>query len=177
MQTFLPYPSFADSAACLDRARLGRQRVEAWQILGILSKASVEPVYGHSAATKPVPWSHHPVVLQWVGSEYWLAQYGRTICEEWVKRGYKDTMLDCFIKILPDLDQSNLPPWLFSKSYHLSHQSNLVRKDIDFYGPKFPGVSPLLPYIWPVTIASLRQAEKKTSTKAAGISLALSKGY
>ncbi len=33
MQTFLPYDSYADSAAVLDRARLGKQRVEAKQIL------------------------------------------------------------------------------------------------------------------------------------------------
>jgi len=36
MQTFLPYASFAKSAACLDNRRLGKQRVEAMQILKIL---------------------------------------------------------------------------------------------------------------------------------------------
>ena len=33
---------------------------------------------------------------------------------------------------------------------HLSHQSNLVRKDREFYAPLFPGVPDDLPYIWPV---------------------------
>ena len=32
MQTFLPSPRFAESARCLDSARLGKQRVEAKQI-------------------------------------------------------------------------------------------------------------------------------------------------
>ena len=31
MQTFLPLPTFAASAQCLDRARLGKQRVETLQ--------------------------------------------------------------------------------------------------------------------------------------------------
>ena len=33
MQTFLPYPDFKQSAACLDYRRLGKQRVEGVQIL------------------------------------------------------------------------------------------------------------------------------------------------
>ncbi len=36
MQTFLPYPDFARSAAVLDPARLGKQRVETLQILRAL---------------------------------------------------------------------------------------------------------------------------------------------
>ena len=35
MQTFLPYPDFVKSAQCLDYRRLGKQRVEAKQILEI----------------------------------------------------------------------------------------------------------------------------------------------
>ncbi|WP_407659745.1 pyrimidine dimer DNA glycosylase/endonuclease V, partial [Kineococcus indalonis] len=33
MQTFLPYPGFARSAAVLDAPRLGKQRVETLQVL------------------------------------------------------------------------------------------------------------------------------------------------
>jgi hypothetical protein len=33
VQTFLPYADFAESARVLDRARLGKQRVEALQVL------------------------------------------------------------------------------------------------------------------------------------------------
>jgi len=42
MQTFLPFPDFQQSAAVLDRARLGKQRVEALQTL----RALVIPEYG-----------------------------------------------------------------------------------------------------------------------------------
>lgn len=40
MQTFLPYKSFVKSAACLDMRRLGKQRVEAKQILMALTGES-----------------------------------------------------------------------------------------------------------------------------------------
>jgi hypothetical protein len=42
-----------------------------------------------------------------------------------------------------------LPPWLGDPDFHLSHQSALVRKDPDFYGPLFPGVPDDLEYVWP----------------------------
>ena len=36
MQTFLPYKSFERSVQVLDNKRLGKQRVEAFQILNVL---------------------------------------------------------------------------------------------------------------------------------------------
>lgn len=36
MQTFIPYTSYDDIANVLDRQRLGKQRVEAYQILKVL---------------------------------------------------------------------------------------------------------------------------------------------
>ncbi|TMR24154.1 hypothetical protein ETD86_05390 [Nonomuraea turkmeniaca] len=56
MQTFLPYPDFAASAAVLDPLRLDKQRVEALQILRALTVSE----YG---------WRHHPVVKMWAGYE------------------------------------------------------------------------------------------------------------
>ena len=49
MQTFLPYSDFQQSAAVLDRVRLGKQRVEALQTL----RALVIPEYG---------WQSHPAI-------------------------------------------------------------------------------------------------------------------
>ena len=37
MQTFLPYADFEKSAQCLDYKRLGKQRVEAFQVYKIVS--------------------------------------------------------------------------------------------------------------------------------------------
>ena len=74
MQTFLPYSDYDQSAAVLDYRRLGKQRVEAKQIMFALS----DPNYG---------WQNHPAVRMWRGHEYQLAQYGIAICYEWRKRG------------------------------------------------------------------------------------------
>ena len=49
MQTFLPYKSFKDSFKVLDYRRLGKQRVEAYQILNVLL-----------GRTKTKGWSNHP---------------------------------------------------------------------------------------------------------------------
>jgi len=54
MQTFLPQISFKESAECLDNRRLGKQRVEAMQIM----KALLLPEYG---------WKNHPAVKMWKG--------------------------------------------------------------------------------------------------------------
>jgi hypothetical protein len=46
VQTFLPYADLAESAAALDDRRLGRQRVEALQVLRALTRS-------------PYGWEHH----------------------------------------------------------------------------------------------------------------------
>ena len=56
MQTFLPYPDIEKSLECLDRLRLGKQRVEAYQILNILLNR-----------TKTKEWRNHPAVKMWEG--------------------------------------------------------------------------------------------------------------
>ena len=52
MQTFLPYADFVKTAKCLDYRRLGKQRIEAFQILNILE-----------GKTTKAGWKHHPAVL------------------------------------------------------------------------------------------------------------------
>lgn len=133
MQTFLPFPSFEASAKVLDTKRLGKQRVEAEQIL----KAQLDPDYG---------WQAHPAVKMWRGHLNALIAYRNTMIEEWVRRGYNNTML-----ILPCDPVYTLPSWVGDPEVHLSHQSNLIRKFPDHYAPLFPGVSPELPYKWPIS--------------------------
>lgn len=143
MQTFLPEPIFAKSAAVLDRPRLGKQRVETMQIMTALLSG-----LGESG------WQHHPAVKMWRGYEWTLLQYQQIICAEWKRRGYIDTCWyktrDFFVertnRRLPD----KTPPWLGDKDFHISHQSNLVRKDPEHYRQYYPDVPDDLPYIWPV---------------------------
>lgn len=141
MQTFLPYPSFSMSAMVLDRQRLGKQRVEAVQILNTL--------LGFSDA-----WENHPAVRMWAGYESALVSYGYAVCDEWRGRGYQDNMWSKF-KEFSNIIRSatcTLPDWMGNKEFHLSHQSNLVRKWPEYYGLLFPGVPNNLPYVWPSKI-------------------------
>jgi hypothetical protein len=140
MQTFLPYPDFAQSAACLDNKRLGKQRVECLQILKALS----DPSYG---------WQNHPAVKMWHKHDYHLMGYGIAICDEWIKRGFNDTCRDKITNIAagldPDFEQPR-PLWLGNQDFHASHRSNLIRKDPVHYG-QFGWTEPNnLPYVWPV---------------------------
>lgn len=136
MQTFLPYPNFQLSAECLDNKRLGKQRVEAWQILRALR-----------GETKG--WVNHPATVMWRGHEQSLILYGLVISEEWRKRGFQDVMYDRFAEELTD-EHAPLPWWYGFKPLHLSHRSNLVRKDPNYYTKQFDfEITPTdLPYVW-----------------------------
>lgn len=133
MQTFLPVPSAIRTARLLDRQRLGKQRVEALQILRVLQGQS------HG-------WAHHPVVRMWRGYEPALAAYGRAMCHEWLRRGYVDNCRSAFAAAEGCVI---LPPWWGNDAFHQSHQSNLVRKFPEHYRAFFPDVPDNLPYVWP----------------------------
>jgi hypothetical protein len=93
MQTFLPFPGFADCAASLEPRRLGKQRVEVLQIV----RAGVATVRSQAE----------------------LARLGL------------------------------LPPWLGDEALHRSHRAALLRKDPDWYGPRFPDAPDDTDYLWP----------------------------
>lgn len=150
MQTFLPYPDFAQSAACLDNRRLGKQRVECLQILRALS----DPTYG---------WQNHPAVKMWnsIAGKAHLLLYGMAVCDEWIKRGFKDTCQQKMIDVskgrtpphtmfIQPIDQAYEVTWLGNPAFHASHRSNLLRKDPVHYG-QFGWTEPNnLPYVWPI---------------------------
>jgi hypothetical protein len=85
-----------------------------------------------------------------------------TCCEVWTETGRADT---CASTLSQDLSTAGvglvrtqaelaaagaLPRWLGDPDFHRSHQSSLLRKDPEHYGPMFPGVPDDLPYVWPV---------------------------
>ena len=133
MQTFLPYNNFQKSVECLDYKRLGKQRVEAMQILNILLSNK-----------KTGGWVNHPAVKMWRGYENALALYMNTCIIEWIKRGYNNTM-----KIFVVFEgEVKYPGWFGDLNFHASHRSNLLRKDHKYYS-KFGWVEPTdLPYVW-----------------------------
>lgn len=141
MQTFLPYPSFVESAAVLDPVRLGKQRVETLQLL----RANTIPDYG---------WRHHPAAKMWAGRLPALVAYGLAITDAWTALGHADTVRLQLLEFAPDVDgvrQERLDPprWLGEPDFHLAHRSNLVRKDPGHYRPLFGDIPDDLPYIWP----------------------------
>ena len=150
MQTFLPYPDFPASARALDQRRLGKQRVEAIQVLRGLTR----PDYG---------WRNHPAVRMWAGYEEALTRYGLDVCTVWCAAGRADT---CAATLAADLAATcgieqvrsqqelavagELPPWLRRTDLHLSHRSSLIRKDPAHYRPIFGDDIPAdLEYVWP----------------------------
>jgi hypothetical protein len=165
MQTFLPYPDFGRSAGVLDPKRLGKQRVEVLQIV----RALTVPCYA---------WKSHPAVLMWKGHEEALAAYGQAIIRAWTALGFADT---CEATIRADLRKAGhrvrprsqvtlaaageLPDWLGDEALHRSHQSSLVRKDPDWYRPKFPDVPEDLAYVWPVRSPKVLEREARRASR------------
>lgn len=146
MQTFVPHGThFHETARALDYRRLGKQRVETKQILMALR--------GESKG-----WVNHPAVKMWKGYEPALALYGAIMCREWKRRGYVDNLLSYFNRLLAEYlergDNLVMPPWLYDEAVVLSHRSNLIRKDADFYGWQWPDVPNDLGYVWPVVVAA-----------------------
>lgn len=170
MQTFLPYASYAQSAEVLDTRRLGKQRVEVYQIMRALG--------GDSKG-----WSNHPATKMWSGYETALTLYGVAICDAWIAHGFKDTCtgkilataehhgwltpsmeahvgqtlaLDGnrygFLQLIAELNDERVeyPHWTHDMAFHVSHQSNLVRKDPAHYRRFFRVVPDCIPYVWPV---------------------------
>jgi hypothetical protein len=133
MQTFLPYADLQESVRVLDYRRLGKQRVETFQVLNILLDRT--PTKG---------WRNHPVTVMWTGYESALQLYQNYTIQEWISRGYKNTML------LEDFDMNSvvMPHWFGLEEFHRSHRSNLLRKDYEYYSQYFDE-DPNLPYYWP----------------------------
>jgi len=138
MQTFLPYPSFYESLKVLDNKRLGKQRLEAMQLVNSTLKLEVDP-------NAKIGWANHPARTMWRGYLDALKLYHNLSINEWVSRGFNNTMK------LYDLPSTvTLPPWIGRDDVHASHRSNLIRKDPIWYG-KFGWSEPsTLEYVWPV---------------------------
>lgn len=163
MQTFVPLPGFAATAAVLDPRRLGKQRVEVLQVLRALTR----PGYG---------WANHPAVLMWRGCEEALVAYGLEMCDEWQRRGHADTVT---AKLLDDLGvdavrserdlvaAGALPAWWGDEDLHRSHRSALLRKEPAWYRPLWPDDPDDLPYVWPVRSPGALAAEERRRARAA----------
>ena len=132
MQTFLPYKSFSESLKSLDWRRLGKQRVEAFQVLNVLL-----------GRTNTKGWINHPITKMWAGYENALKQYLNECIDEWVSRGYNNNME--YEVIDGDVVY---PQWLGNDLFHSSHRANLLRKDKEFYSKFCWNEDSDNPYAW-----------------------------
>jgi hypothetical protein len=107
-------------------------------------------------------WASHPVVRMWRGRTPGLVAYGLAMVRVWRERGFADTTETLIGEFAPEVvgvpqaelaADGLLPSWIGDEALHLSHRSNLIAKDPDFYRPRFTelfGSEPDdLPYVWP----------------------------
>ena len=143
MQTFVtaseptPVLSAIATANHLDRARLGKQRVECKQIWTALDTGK--------------GWIHHPATKMWKGHSDTLALYAYLMCLEFANRGYEDNLRPWFYERAKPA--SDWPWWFGNKEMVASHRSKLIVKMPDYYRPLFmhdaTASTITLPYIWP----------------------------
>lgn len=171
MQTFMTSPDWVSTARHLDYRRLGEQRLECKQILAALGyevtpEGTLHRTQPHSLyfevgldpsgqrttsvcrihATKG--WVNHPCTKMWRGYHEALAEYQRVMIEEWVSRGYNNTML----RVKP-ADLFLLPHWYDDERVYASHRSNLLRKAPEHYGKFGWSESSDIPYFFPEPLA------------------------
>jgi len=138
MQIFLPYSDFKESLKVLDNKRLGKQRVETYQIISAITrrpKLDGTPYKG---------WLNHPCTIMWKEYVPALKMYLNCSIGEWIVRGFKNTM------IMEDVDQDQvvLPPWIGNEVFHSSHRANLLKKEPEFYNQYGWIEDPSDPYVW-----------------------------
>ena len=151
MQTFLCEPTFSLSLAHLDYKRLGKQRVEAYQILLALGDEWSWSVYTGSKTPETYGWKHHPAVKMWSGYETQLKIYHDMCIGAWLYLGYSNNMPLAFADTLNYRSIPN-PIW-YTKEFIMSHRCKLLQKNYNYYS-KYNWIVPNnwqdVNYIWPV---------------------------
>ena len=126
MQVFVPYPSVKESVRCLDAKRLGNQ------------------IYRECLTLARGKWPNHPVSKMWWNHTYFLCDYALAGLEELSYRGlYYPNIFDKIHIIQITKTNTGPPIWWGDERVHLSHQSNLLRKDPEHYSQYFGEVPPM----------------------------------
>lgn len=115
MNTFIIDDDPIKCAQLLDYKRLGKQRVECIQILNAINSANQNG------------WINHPCIKMWKDHELSLRYYTNCMIEEWLVRGYKNTIAK-FTEY-----ETNMPWWFYCKMLQNSHIASLLRKNKTYY--------------------------------------------
>lgn len=143
MQTFLPYPDFKKSAQVLDRQRLGKQRVEAKQVLQAILNVDKFGMKGNTGQS----FTNHPILEMWQANPEVLLTYTWHMCKEWKARGYQDSIMTWLFSVAGRLDLPMMPypvlierdlmPWWFRhRKLHELHRANLMMKNRGWYSTR-----------------------------------------
>lgn len=151
MQVFVPFPDIQKSVESLDPKRLGKQRVETWQILNAIGYLERGDLINPSTGRKR-GWLTHPATLAWRNNVDFLNLYGEACCIEWARRGYVDNMRERF-SYAPN---PSPPAWWGNAEIHQSHRCRLLQKDFGYYfhfifETKLPLDFSTIDYVWPTT--------------------------
>ena len=96
MQIFLAHSDFGKSLSSLDNKRLGKQRVEAYQIISAITgrpRKDGKPYKG---------WVNHPCTIMWRDYVDALKIYYNWSIDIWISRGFKNTMV--YEEVTGDVD-------------------------------------------------------------------------
>eukprot|EP01080_Neovahlkampfia_damariscottae_P001350 gene1350-11432_t len=161
---------FQKTAQALDSKRLGKQRVEAMQILNILLKrARIDGKMYTEEETKQLlkentsknwpfeiprekvqkkiikpSWSNHPVTTLWKDHVEALKLYYNCIVEEWIERKYNNNLELEFI----DETTLDIPPFLNNEEFMIVQRRNMIRKNQEFYSKIFGDLEEKDGYMW-----------------------------
>lgn len=162
--------SFNKTAKTLDYKRLGKQRVEAMQLLNVLLyRIKLDTEYKTHQEVKEllikydeINWpfkptykytkkilekgmlKHSPALKMWIGYVEELKLYFNCIVKEWKSRGYKNNLP------LEIVDESSLriPPFLQNEDFIKIQRQNLIRKDKNYYGEIWKDLEETEGYLW-----------------------------
>jgi len=110
------------TADSLDYRRLGKQRVEAFQIINVLT-----------GVQKTKGWHNHPAVRMWENNIDALKLYHNEIIKGWLRRGYKNNM-----SLYDVPDNPEMPWWMNNEEIHRSHRARLIAKLPAYYESQWP---------------------------------------
>ena len=109
---------------------------------------------------KKMPWWTHVATLSWVGNLEALKYYYNTILQEWINRGYNNTM-----QAFPINGPIVLPAWFGDHRIHQSHRSKLYQKDPEYYSIFKEDFTPATAdYVWPRNQFTMEQLKNRVRT-------------
>lgn len=133
MQTFLPFPSFIESAQVLDKRRCWKQVIEAAQIISVLEKLEKQ-------LNITIGWVNHPAVRMWEGYTWLLKEYFNSFLDIAKTKHGINTQYQPFssMDILGSKGYLDIPFWLGNEDFHRAMRSRLIEKKPEFYGLLWP---------------------------------------